>query len=184
MYALYHPFSEAISSMACDLPTKLISLLAFNAPLYLMTNLRRDAGSFFTFLLFALSCTLAMSMIFRTIGQLSRTLSQAMTPLAIFLLGLVIYAGFVLPVPSMQGWLRWINYINPVSYAFESIMVNEFHHRKFPCSQFVPAGPSYENATGLERTCITPGALPGSDFVDGDIYVQANFGYYYSHIWR
>ncbi|RFU28656.1 hypothetical protein B7463_g7693, partial [Scytalidium lignicola] len=129
-------------------------------------------------------CTLAMSMIFRTIGQTSRTLSQAMTPLAIFLLGLVIYAGYVLPIPSMQGWLRWINYINPISYAFESIMVNEYHHRRFPCVQFIPAGPPYANATGLERTCITPGALPGTDYVDGDIYVGANYGYYYSHIWR
>ncbi|KAH8816616.1 ATP-binding cassette transporter [Xylogone sp. PMI_703] len=184
MYALYHPFAEAISSMICDLPTKVISTLAFNVPLYFMTNLRREVNSFFVFLLFAFSCTLAMSMIFRTIGQMSRTLSQAMTPLAIFLLGLVIYAGYVLPIPSMQGWLRWINRINPISYAFESIMVNEYHHRRFPCVQFIPAGPPYVNATGLERTCITPGALPGADFVDGDIYVGADYRYHYSHIWR
>ncbi|KIN00043.1 hypothetical protein OIDMADRAFT_126522 [Oidiodendron maius Zn] len=184
MYAFYQPLSEAIASMVCDLPTKLLSTFAFNTPLYLMTNLRRDADGFFTYLLFVFSCTLAMSMIFRTIGQLSRTLSQAMTPLAIFLLGLVIYAGFVLPVPSMQGWLRWINYINPISYAFESIMVNEFHNRRFPCVQFVPAGPTYQNATGLERTCATPGALPGSDFINGDLYIQGTYEYYHSHLWR
>lgn len=170
--------------MICDLPTKVISTIAFNIPLYFMTHLRREAGALFIFLLFAFSCTLAMSMIFRTIGQLSRTLSQAMAPLALFILALVIYAGFVLPVRSMQGWLRWINYINPVGYAFESIMVNEFHHRKFPCAQFVPMGPSYENITSLERTCSTSGAAAGADFVDGDTYVNADFGYYYSHLWR
>jgi ATP-binding cassette subfamily G (WHITE) protein 2 (PDR) len=170
--------------MICDLPTKIFSTLAFNLPLYLMTNLRREVDKFFIFLLFAFTCTLAMSMIFRTVGQLSRTLSQAMAPLALFILGLVIYAGFVLPVRSMQGWLRWINYVNPVAYAFESIMGNEFHNRQFPCSQFVPMGPSYENTMGLVRTCMVAGSPPGSDFVDGDIFVNANFGYYYSHIWR
>jgi ATP-binding cassette subfamily G (WHITE) protein 2 (PDR) len=170
--------------MVCELPTKIFSTLAFNVPLYFMTNLRREAGAVFIFLLFAFTCTLTMSMIFRTIAQLSRTLSQAMTPLALLILGLVIYAGFVIPVRSMQGWLRWINYINPLAYIFESVMVNEFHDREFPCSQFVPMGPSYENSTGLERACTTPGGPPGSDFVLGDIYVNASFDYYYSHLWR
>lgn len=149
-----------------------------------MTNLRHGAGHFFTFLLFAFTCTLTMSMIFRSIGQLSRTLAGAMAPLAIFLLALVIYAGFVLPIPNMQGWLRWLNYINPISYAFESIMVNEFSNRGFPCTDFIPAGPTYGGITNLERTCMTPGALPGANSVDGGIYVRGNFGYYESHLWR
>ncbi|CAM6002881.1 unnamed protein product [Sphagnum balticum] len=38
----------------------------------------------------------------------------------------------------MLGWCRWLNYLDPLAYAFESLMVNEFHNRKFKCDQYVP----------------------------------------------
>ncbi|KAI4601527.1 hypothetical protein KJ359_011657 [Pestalotiopsis sp. 9143b] len=183
-YASYHPFAEAISSVVCDLPSKVLSTIAFNVPLYFMANLRREAGAFFIYLLFGFTCTLTMSMILRTIGQTSRTVQQALTPAAMFILGLVIYTGFVLPTQTMQGWLRWINYLDPIAYAFESLVANEFSGRQFPCASFVPMGPSYLTSTASERACSVAGAMPGHDFVDGDVYMNANFGYYHSHIWR
>jgi ABC-type multidrug transport system permease subunit len=170
--------------MLCDLPSKVLSTIAFNVPLYFMVNLRREPGAFFTYLLFGFTCTLAMSMILRTIAQTSRTVHQALTPAAIFILGLVIYTGFVLPRQSMQGWLRWINRIDPIAYAYESMVANEFSGRQFPCAGFVPMGPPYVNATAAERTCAVAGALPGDNFVIGDTFINASFEYYHSHIWR
>ncbi|KAM0809867.1 putative ABC transporter domain-containing protein [Seiridium cardinale] len=183
-YASYHPFAEAISSVICDLPSKVFSTIAFNIPLYFMANLRREPGAFFIFLLFGFTCTFTMSMILRTIGQTSKTVQQALTPAAIFILGLVIYTGFILPTQNMQGWLRWINYLDPIAYAYESLVANELSSRQFPCASFVPMGPSYANSTATERACSVAGALPGQDFVDGDLYMNASFGYYHSHIWR
>lgn len=153
--------------MICDLPAKILTAIAFNLTLYFMTNLRREPGAFFTFFLFCFTMTLTMSMIFRTIASLSRTLSQAMVPASLFMLALMIYAGFAIPTRDMHVYFRWMNYINPVAYAFESLMVNEFHNRKFPCSVFVPQGPGYEKATGLERICSTVGAVAGSAVVNG-----------------
>lgn len=170
--------------MICDLPTKIFSTIAFNIPLYFMTNLRRDAGAVFTFLLFAFVSTLTMSMMFRTIGQSTRTISQAMTPLALFVIALVIYAGFVLPISNMKGWLRWLNYLNPVAYAFESLMANEFSHRNFPCATYVPQGPTYSGVSGMERVCSASGAVPGADFVSGDTYINEVYQYYHAHLWR
>lgn len=43
-----------------------------------------------------------MSMLFRTIGALSRTLAQAMAPAAVFILALVIYTGFTVPIGDMH----------------------------------------------------------------------------------
>ncbi|KAI1635230.1 ABC-2 type transporter-domain-containing protein [Biscogniauxia mediterranea] len=183
-YALYHPFSEAISSIICELPCKILSSIAFNIPIYFMGNLRREVGPVFIFLLFGFTCTLTMSMIFRTIAQTTRTIQQALTPAALFILGLVIYTGFVLPTNSMQGWLRWINYIDPIAYAYESLVANEFSGRQFPCTQFIPMGPSYMDVTPEQRACSVPGALPGQDFIDGDFYINNLFGYYRSHMWR
>ncbi|WAO94325.1 Hypothetical protein NCS54_01190400 [Fusarium falciforme] len=183
-YALYRPLSEAVSSIICDLPSKILSTLAFNLPLYFMANLRREASYFFIFLLFGFTTTLTMSMILRTIGQASKTVHSALVPAAIFIIGLVIYAGFVLPTRYMKGWLRWLNYINPIAYAYESLVANEFSGRTFPCQTMIPAGPPYENAGPREQTCSVAGASPGENFVAGDFYIGAVYEYYYSHLWR
>ncbi|KAJ9156438.1 Multidrug resistance protein cdr1 [Pleurostoma richardsiae] len=180
-YALYQPLSEAIASAICEMPSKILSAIAFNIPLYFMADLRHGAGHFFIFLLFSFTCTLTMSMILRTIGQASRTVHQALTPAAIFIIALVIYTGFVLPTRYMQGWLRWINYLNPIAYAYESLIVNELSGREFPCVQFVPA---YPTASGAEHTCSTPGGAAGADFVSGDVVMNATYKYYHAHLWR
>lgn len=149
-----------------------------------MSNLYRSAGHVFIYLLFSFSSTLTMSMIFRTIAQSTPTIEEALTPTALFVIGLVIYTGFVLPTRNMQDWLRWINYINPLAYSYEAILANEFHGRDFPCASFVPMGPAYQNVSNIERTCSVPGATAGSTLVSGDAYIGASYRYYYSHVWR
>ncbi|KAJ7076067.1 ABC-2 type transporter-domain-containing protein [Mycena belliarum] len=183
-YALYHPLAEAVSSMICDLPSKILTATFVNVTLYFMTNLRREPGAFFIFYLFSFTCTLVMSMFFRTIASTSRSLVQALTPAAIFILALIMYTGFTVPVRDMVVWFRWINYVNPVGYAFEALMVNEFVGREYPCGTFVPAGPAYANVSATNRVCATPGAQAGLDFVYGTDYVRTSFSYVHSHLWR
>ncbi len=64
------------ASMLCDLPNKIGTATVFNLALYFMTDLRRIPGHFFVFYLFTFMCTLTISMYFRSIAALSRTLSQ------------------------------------------------------------------------------------------------------------
>jgi ABC-type multidrug transport system permease subunit len=90
-----------------------------------MSNLRREPGAFFFYLFTSFLAVLAMSGIFRTIASASRTLSQAMVPAAVLILALVMFTGFVIPIDYMLGWSRWINYIDPMAYIFESLMINE-----------------------------------------------------------
>lgn len=185
-YALYHPSAEAISSMLCDMPYKVANTIVFNITLYFMTNLRREPGAFFFFLFVSFVTVLTMSMMFRTIASSSRTLSQAMVPAAIIILALVIFTGFVIPIDYMLGWCRWINYIDPLAYAFESLMVNEFHGRNFSCTQFVPnpALEAYQNTGPSNRVCSAIGSVPGSAWVNGDDYINSGFRYYNAHKWR
>lgn len=124
-YAFYHPSAEALASMICDLPNKLLTSLFFNLILYFLTKLRRTPGAFLTFYLFSFACLLTMSMFFRMVGLLSRTHAQAMAPVAVLILNLIISTGFVLPTLDMKPWLRWIGFINPMAYTFESLMINE-----------------------------------------------------------
>ena len=113
-YAFYHPSAEAFASMLTDLPYKVANCLAFNIVLYFLANLRREPGPFFFFLFVSFILTLVLSMMFRTIGSVTRSLPQAMVPAAIIILGIVIFTGFAIPTDYMLGWCRWINWIDPV----------------------------------------------------------------------
>jgi ABC-type multidrug transport system ATPase subunit/ABC-type multidrug transport system permease subunit len=184
-YALYHPSAEGLSSMLVDLPAKIITAIVFNLILYWMAGLRPTPGAFFTFLLFSFTTTLVMSNLFRFIGSMSRTQAQAMVPAGIFMLALMIYTGFTIPIRDMHPWFRWINYINPIAYAFESLMLNEFSGREWPCSQFVPTGSSeYSNLPPQSVICSANGAVPGNSTVSGDAYLATTYQYSHAHLWR
>ncbi|GAP91426.2 putative ABC transporter ABCl1 [Rosellinia necatrix] len=185
-YALYHPAAEAVASMLCDLPYKIANTIIFNTSLYFLTNLRREPGAFFFFLLFSFFTVMVMSMIFRTVASSSRTLSQALVPAAILILDLVVFTGFIIPVNYMLDWCRWLNYVDPLAYAFESMLVNEFSGRQFRCDQILPSAliPGYENTDPANQVCSAVGSVPGSPFVDGDRYLSMSFQYHASSKWR
>ncbi|KAK7449547.1 hypothetical protein CaCOL14_013316 [Colletotrichum acutatum] len=184
-YALYHPSAEAVAAMLVDLPYKMINALFINVPIYFMTNLRREsAGPFFFFLLFSFTITVSMSMIFRFLGSVTKTTSQALAPSAIILLALMLFSGFAMPQPYLNDWIGWIRWINPVFYAQESLALNEFIGRNFTCSQFVPTGPGYSTSTLDERVCDIGGAMPGSNSVNGEEHLRVVYGFLASHRWR
>lgn len=183
-YAFYHPISEAIASMIVDIPNKLLLTLFFNVPFYFLANLRRTPTAFFRFYLFAFISLLTGSMFFRASGSLSRTLNQSIAPGAVFTTMNIIYTGFILPIPNMHPWLRWFAFVDPISYAFESLMINEFADRQFPCSTFVPEGPAYISVGDRDRQCAVVGAEQGSSTVSGTNYIAESFQYYPEHMWR
>ncbi|TID20447.1 hypothetical protein CANINC_003564 [Pichia inconspicua] len=179
--AFYHPSADAFASIITELPTKLATCIGFNLIYYFMVNFRRNAGRFFFYLLLNFSGTLVMSHIFRSIGSSFKTQSESMVPAAVLLTAMVIYTGFVLPTPSMRGWSRWINYIDPVSYVFESLMANEFDGRQFECSDFIP---NYPDANPANRVCSVVSSVPGYNYVNGTDYIYEAYRYKNSHKWR
>ncbi|CAK9439082.1 uncharacterized protein LODBEIA_P33060 [Lodderomyces beijingensis] len=183
-YAFYRPAADALASIITELPTKFLMSMVFNLAYYFMVNFRREPGRFFFFLLTNAWATLVMSHLFRSLGAMCRTLAGAMTPAVLLLLSMVIYTGFVLPTTMMLGWARWIIYVNPMAYVFESLMCNEFHDREFLCSTFIPSGPGYEDASDANRVCTTMGSRSGSLIVNGSDYIQLLYGYDNSHRWR
>ena len=76
--------------MITDSPYKLINSICFNLVLYFMANLRREPGPFFFFLFVSLVVTFVMSMMFRTIASVTRSLEEALAPTAIIITALVI----------------------------------------------------------------------------------------------
>ncbi|RKK91147.1 hypothetical protein BFJ71_g11032 [Fusarium oxysporum] len=97
-YALYHLSAEALSVIVVDLPYKVVNVLIMNITLYFMGNLRREIGLFFFFLLVIFITVMTISMLFRLIASVTKSIAQAMAPAAIILLGLVLYTGFIIPM--------------------------------------------------------------------------------------
>ncbi|KAI5361698.1 putative ABC transporter-like, ATP-binding domain, AAA+ ATPase domain, CDR ABC transporter [Septoria linicola] len=180
-YAFYHPSTEAISGIVLDIPMKFMFAVCFNVILYFMAGLRAQPSQFFIFFLVNFVTMFVMAAVFRTMAALTKTISQAMALSGVLILAIVVYTGFVVPIPYMKDWFSWIRWINPVFYAFEILIANEFHGRDFACSQFVPQLPGL---TGDQFICATTGAVAGQTTVSGDAYIEAMYQYSYSHVWR
>lgn len=64
------------------------------------------------------------------------------------------------------------------------MMAAEFHNVNFTCSpdSIIPSGPSYTDIA--YQTCAYAGGQVGSTIVNGDDYLAAKYGFYYSNVWR
>jgi ATP-binding cassette subfamily G (WHITE) protein 2 (SNQ2) len=92
--------------------------------------------------------------------------------------------GYLIPVPTMHPWFRWINYINPATYTFEALMANEMSGMILDCiePQLVPYGPSYTDSQ--YRGCTIKGTMPGSTALVGSEFLHFQFLASASHIGR
>ncbi|KAK8060980.1 hypothetical protein PG996_010910 [Apiospora saccharicola] len=120
-----------------------------------------------------------------SLGSLSRTMEQTMAPASIVVLLCIVYTGFVIPVPYMKPWLSWFRRLNPMAYAYESLMINEFSNREFACPSTIPAGPGYSDQPQMDgKVCPVVGAEPGVPNVQGPSYLLLKYWYELNHLWR
>lgn len=180
-FAFYHPFAEALAGIVSDIPVKFLIATCFNIILYFLSGLRYEAGPFFIFFLFNFVAVLAMSAVFRTIAAATKAITQALAIAGIMVLAIIVYTGFTIQVSYMHPWFRWLNYINPVAYAFEAILANEVHNQRYECAP-TSLVPSY--GTGSNFQCAVAGAVPGETSVLGDDWLLSTYGYSYSNVWR
>lgn len=63
-------------------------------------------------------------------------------------------------------------------------MVNEFGSLSYECSpsDLVPSGPGYANLAN--QVCAVVGSQPGERLLSGISYLQAQYGFARSHLWR
>lgn len=104
-----------------------------------------------------------------------------MIPASILMIFLITFTGFIVPIDYMLPWCRWINYVNPVAYGYESLMVNEYHGRNFSCSNYIPM---YGTPGSPNVACSVMGAVPGETLVSGDAHISEAYSYYHANKWR
>ncbi|RDB27068.1 Brefeldin A resistance protein [Hypsizygus marmoreus] len=181
--AMYHPFIEGLALTLVDVPITFVTSMIFAILVYFIVGLQQSAGQFFIFYLFLFTMSVVMKAWFRGIAAGFKSEATAQAVAGIMLLAMVIYTGYTIPKTSMIGALRWISYINPLRYGFESVMANEFHTLNGQCSNLVPSGPGYEGITLDNQVCATVGAVAGQDFVNGNRFILLSYDYSYSNVW-
>ncbi|KPI44003.1 Brefeldin A resistance protein [Cyphellophora attinorum] len=185
-YAFYRPSAVVIARVLLDIPVIAIQSVIFSIILYWMSNLEADAGKFFIYLLFVYTTTISVTALYRMFAALSPTIDDAVRFSGISLNLLIIFVGYVIPKQTLTSdviWFGWLIYANPISYAYEAVLTNEFSGRIMDCdpSQLVPSGPGV--VPGFQGCALT-GAAPNSVTVSGDSYFETSFHYSRSHLWR
>lgn len=189
-YSMYRPSATALANTIADLPFSAVRVLIFNIIVYFMTKLDRSAGGFFTFHLFNYVAYLSMQGFFRTFGLVCKNFDVAFRLGTFFIPNFIEYSGYMLPVPSMKRWLFWIYYINPVSYAWQGCIENEFMRINLLCNgnyvvpRNAPGMTKYPTELGPNQACTIFGAVSGSDIVRGEDYISAGYGLDSKDIWR
>ncbi|KAI8680958.1 hypothetical protein NCS55_00344800 [Fusarium keratoplasticum] len=185
-FALLHPATFCVAQIAADVPIVLAQISVFSLVLYFMVGLTLSAKSFFIFWAILVSTTMCMTALFRAIGAAFTTFDKATKVSGLAIIASVLYTGFMIPKPDMKPWFVWIYWINPLAYAFNALISNEFSGKTIPCVGFnlLPVGPGYNNTSMAHQSCAgVSGAVPGQTFVTGDSYLQS-FSYSLSDLWR
>ncbi|KAJ7610902.1 ABC-2 type transporter-domain-containing protein [Roridomyces roridus] len=188
-YSMYRPSAIAVANTLADVPFSAVRIFLFNLVVYFMTGLDRSAGGFFTFHLFAYVAFLTMQGFFRTLGLICTSFHTAIR-LSVFFIPNLWYCGYLLPVFKMKRWLFWIYYINPIGYAWQACMENEFMRISLTCdgSYVVPRNIGsilrYPENLGPNQVCTLFGSTAGSTVVSGRDYIKVAFGLDANDIWR
>ncbi|KAG5643545.1 hypothetical protein DXG03_000686 [Asterophora parasitica] len=189
-YSMYRPSAIALANTFSDLPFSASRILLYNIIVYFLSGLHRSAGGFFTFHLFNYIAYLAMQGFFRTFGLICSNFDSAFRLAVFFIPNFVQYTGYIIPVDSMKRWLFWIYYINPVSYAWQGCMENEFMRISLTCdgNSVIPRNglgvTKYPASLGPNQACTLFGSKSGSALIAGRDYLSAGYGLNVADLWR
>ncbi|KAI8942075.1 hypothetical protein NX059_000174 [Plenodomus lindquistii] len=185
-FALHHPSAFVFAQIATDIPIMLFQVSHFGIVLYFMTGFQYTAQAFFIFWLINLISALAMTQLFKFIGSAFPSFDAATKASGFIIVACFTYAGYMIPKPEMHPWFVWMYWINPMAYAYEALLGNEFHDQVIPCVGpfLVPNGEGYSPETGGSQACTgVRGARVGASSVTGDEYL-ASMSFSHSNLWR
>ncbi|KAL9072295.1 MAG: hypothetical protein Q9157_005144 [Trypethelium eluteriae] len=185
-YAFYTKSAVAMARVLLDFPVVFTMVVPFCIIMYFMSGLDVVASKFFIYFLFVYTNTIVMTALYRMFASLSPSINDAVRFAGISFNLLIIYAGYVIPKPQLLGqyiWFGWLYYINPIGYAFEAGLANEFSGRTMACdaSNLVPQGPGIDPRY---QGCSLRGAGINAKSVEGSAYLETSYEYTRSHLWR
>ncbi|KAK3295231.1 brefeldin A resistance protein [Chaetomium fimeti] len=184
LFGFYHPAAFCIAQIAADIPLILLQVSGFGVILYFMVGFTMTASAFFTYWIVLVAGTMCMTALFRAIGASFADFNSAAKISGLSITTAMMYTGYMIQKPQMHPWFVWLYWINPIAYAFDALLSNEFHGRVIECSgnSLVPNGPGYNDPAHQSCAGVT-GSTQGQTSLTGDDYLGA-LTYSQTHIWR
>ncbi|KZP09293.1 hypothetical protein FIBSPDRAFT_938543 [Athelia psychrophila] len=180
-FGFHRPSAVVVARALTDIPLLVVQCFLSSVVIYWIAGLRRDAGAFFVFYLYTFLSAYNLTALYRMLSAFSPGFNEAIRFSVLALNVIVVFIGYVIHRPQMN-WMKFLSYINGISYVFEGFMVNEFTY-SIPCApgQIVPFNTAVD---ATYQTCAFQGNVPGSLAVPGAAYLQTAFGYSHNHLWR
>ena len=185
-YAFYRPSAVVMARVLADVPLILAQVIPFTIILYFLSGLDVNVSKFFIYFLFVYTTTICITALYRMFAALSPTIDDAVRFSGTALNLLIVYTGYVIAKPTLlheKIWFGFLYYVNPLSYAFEGVLTNEFDGRVMPCApqELVPQGLGVQSQY---QGCAISGAQLGSTSVTGADYLSTTYEYHRSNLWR
>jgi len=134
---------------------------------YYLINLRGGVQSshILTFLTTLILCNCTLTGIVFVIGAATRKTSLANVIGSVVMLLSALFAGYLLNKSDMSKLISLLSHLSPLEYAFQILLVNEFHG--LPKGYFHFTDPSDKHSTGIpvsgDTILITFGFFPGGN---------------------
>ncbi|KAI5924436.1 ABC transporter [Camillea tinctor] len=183
-FAFFHPAAFCIAQIAADIPIIFLQISIFSLVIYFMVGLTMSASAFFTYWVILFATTMCVTAMFRSIGAAFDTFDGASKVSGLIIMVSVMYTGYMITKPQMHPWFVWLFWIDPLAYAFDALLSNEFHGKVIECvnTNLVPSGPGYDSSSPVSCAGVG-GAIQGRSWVSGDDYL-ASLSYSHDHLWR
>lgn len=184
-FAMHYPAAWVVAQIAADIPVALFQWSHFGIVLYFMVGLKTTAAAFFTFWIIIITSAMAMTALYRMIGAAFPTFDAATKVSGLATSAFFLYMGYMIAKPEIKDWFVWIFWINPMSYAYEALLGNEFESAEFPCvgPNLIPSGPGYDQGSGGQACAGVSGAQSGASSVSGEQYLRS-LSFDSGHVWR
>lgn len=108
-----------------------LPVILFTAISYPMVGLQPEASRVVTFMFVLATYACTVGAVAVAMAAVCRTSSATTLFMTLILLMYIMLGGVLVNTASIPAWLRWLCYLNPMSYALEAMTANEIAGQYF-----------------------------------------------------
>ncbi|TMW67508.1 hypothetical protein Poli38472_011128 [Pythium oligandrum] len=132
----YRTSSYVVASSVSQVPIALIETIIYGSLVYWFCGFASDATAFVVFevVLFVTNLAFAAWFFFISVASPSVHVAEPLGMLSLLLY--ILFAGFMITKDSIPVYFIWAYWINPMSWAFRSLAINQFRRPEFQVCEY------------------------------------------------
>ena len=127
----YQAGAFTIGRLISTIPQRSLEITAFGIPLYFFVGLDLSAASFFIYLAILVCYTIALKMAFGILAQVLPKKANVQGVGTFLVLICTLFGGFIVFPASVPNYYTWLYWANPMSWALQGLLSNEFTSSKY-----------------------------------------------------